>query len=346
MVGSWEGEPSWIADAVILTRHAGTDLTSITNMDGSVEVKINQQYYIDSMTVFGIRRATWGRLQCLALQTQQLCARCNLLASEITTKRLTQSALELQQLVGEIRKRSYHLHYKKPRRIDSWRDMVLVTFCKGKVTYMAPLAWQSWKLRRKAISLNDAEVQEILDGEDQNFRIRVLRCEMNGACHDLTLDEDRVEWAERMARGIKNILATGSKGGYDAVIYNELPMLGLSNARAALQALQLRGHLTRTGAELRWVASDNDLGDALTKKKAECRLGLIKFLQTGLWSVAYLVPSQGCPPKTRPQENEKGEEAPPPPTQKRGHTLQGTNQLVRELPNLGLFPHPPVDSHP
>ena len=314
-------------------RHAGTDLTSITNKDGSVEVKINQQYYIDSITDVNIDpdrlrqenavmnpeevaacRATWGSLQWLALQTQlQLCARCNLLASEITTKRLMQSALELQQLVGEIRKHSYQLHCKKPPGVESWRDMVFVTFCdqahvnrskmeftgglisvatgphasEGKVTYMAPLAWRSWKLRRKAISSNDAEVQAILGGEDQNFRIRVLWCEMNGAGHDLTPHEDRVEWPERMARGIKGILATDSKGGYDAVIYNESPMLGLSNARAALQALQLREHLTRTGAELRWVASDYDLGDALTKKKAERRLGLTKFLQTGLWSVAY-----------------------------------------------------------
>ena len=314
-------------------RHAGTDLTSIINKDGSVEVKINQQYYIDSIADVSIDpdrlrqenavmnpeevaacRTTWGSLQWLALQTQpQLCARCNLLASEITTKRLMQSALELQQLVGEIRKHAYQLHYKKPPGVESWRDMVFVTFCdqahanrskmdstgglisvatgphasEGKVTYMAPLAWRSWKLRRKAISSNDAEVQAILDGEDQNFRIRVLWCEMNGAGHDLTPHEDRVEWAERMARGIKGILATDSKGGYDAVIYNESPMLGLSNARAALQALQLREHLTRTGAELRWVASDYDLGDALTKKKAECRLGLTKFLQTGLWSVAY-----------------------------------------------------------
>lgn len=50
-------------------------------------------------------------------------------------------------------------------------------------------------------------------------------------------------------------------------------MLGLSNTRAALQALQLREALLRVTSELRWVASDYDLGDAFTKKKAECRLG-------------------------------------------------------------------------
>ena len=152
---------------------------------------------------------------------------------------------------------------------------------------MAPLCWRSWKLRRKAISSNDAEVQAVLEGEDQNFRIRVLWSEMNRAGQDLRPEEDRVAWAERLPRNVKGILATDSKGGFDAVMYNESPMLGLSNARSALQALQLRESLHRTLAELRWVASDYDLGDAFTKKKQDCRLGLRKYLSTGLWAIAY-----------------------------------------------------------
>ena len=90
-----------------------------------------------------------------------------------------------------------------------------------------------------------------------------------------------------MIRQIKGIVATDSRGGFDAVLYNESPMLGLSNTRAALQALQLRESLIRGATELRWVASDYDLGNALTKKKAETRAGLLKFLRTLLWSVAY-----------------------------------------------------------
>ena len=148
---------------------------------------------------------------------------------------------------------------------------------------MAPLCWRSWKLRRKAISSNDAEVQAVLEGEGQNFRIRVLRSEMNGAAQDLRPEEDRVAWAERLSRNVKGILA----GGLDAVMYNDSPMLGLSSARSALQALQLRESLHRTLAELRWVASDYDMGDAFTKKKQDCWLGLRKYLSTGLWAIAY-----------------------------------------------------------
>ena len=39
--------------------------------------------------------------------------------------------------------------------------------------------------------------------------------------------------------------------------------------------------------ELRWVASDYDLADGFTQKRAESRLGLLKFLRTWVWSIAF-----------------------------------------------------------
>ena len=62
---------------------------------------------------------------------------------------------------------------------------------------------------------------------------------------------------------------------------NESSMLGLSNTRSALQAMQLRDML-RTGSLLRWVASDYDRGDSLTRKRAGCRHGLSKFIEKGM----------------------------------------------------------------
>ena len=69
----------------------------------------------------------------LAVQTQpQLSARCNLLTSELASKKNMAVARELQQMVGEIRKESFKLHFKKPDKVKSWRDVVdvvFVTFC-------------------------------------------------------------------------------------------------------------------------------------------------------------------------------------------------------------------------
>ena len=70
-------------------------------------------------------------------------------------------------------------------------------------------------------------------------------------------------WAEQQVRNTSCILGTDSidsRGGYDAVLVNESPMLGLSNVRAALQALQLRESLIRTNCHLRWLASDYGRG--------------------------------------------------------------------------------------
>lgn len=44
---------------------------------------------------------------------------------------------------------------------------------------MALVSW-TWKLKRKAVGSNDAEVQSILEAEDQNFRVRLLWSELHG----------------------------------------------------------------------------------------------------------------------------------------------------------------------
>ena len=94
---------------------------------------------------------------------------------------------------------------------------------------------------------------------------------------------------EEIVRRVHGVLCTDSRGGFDAVEVNESPLLGLANLRSALQAFQLlRDHLKRTGCELRWVASDYDLGDALTKKRLDSRLGLQRFLQS--WKCDQLRP--------------------------------------------------------
>ena len=118
---------------------------------------------------------------------------------------------------------------------------------------MMLLTWRSWKLKRKAIASNDAEVQAALEGEDQNYRVRLLWIEMHGASFDRSqAREDLVEITEKQVCCVKGMVCTDSRGGYDAVEVNESPLLGLSNLRAALQAFQLRDNLKRVGSELRW----------------------------------------------------------------------------------------------
>eukprot|EP00434_Breviolum_minutum_P014147 symbB.v1.2.012474.t1/scaffold861.1/size176854/4 len=314
-------------------RHAGTDLKTVRNPDGTFKIVIDQDAYIETIPDVEIPadrvrqegalrpaevaacRTALGGLQWLAIQTQpQLCARCNLLLTEVVTSGTLATAREIQQMVSEVRQEPFHLEFQKLPGVHHWTDVVFISMgdqahanrpkgdstggmltlasgpeaLTGKVTPMVLLSWRSWKLKRKAIGSNDAEVQSILEAEDQNFRVRMLWSELHGAgCLRSDRRVDLVETAENQAGLIRGVLCTDSRGGYDAVEFNESPLLGLSNMRAALQAFQLRDNLKRVGCELRWLASDYDLADGFTKKRAESREGLVKYLRTRLWSIAF-----------------------------------------------------------
>ena len=262
-------------------------------------------------------RASLGALQWLAVQSQpQLCSRCNLLLTELVTAGRTTVAKEVQAMIGEVRAEAYALQFRKIESALDWRQIVFVSMgdqahsnrpqgestgglltllagpecLSGQVCAMTIIAWRTWKLKRRAIGSNDAEVQAILEAEDQNFRARLLWTELHGAGgreESRPRRLDLVEQTEAQVLQVQGVLCTDSRGGFDAVEVNESPLLGLSNMRAALQAFQLRDNLLRAGCLLRWVASDYDLADAMTKKKADSRVSLIKFLRTGYWAIKY-----------------------------------------------------------
>ena len=263
----------------------------------------------------GACRTSLGALQWLGIQTQpQIMARCNLLLSEVIRGGQLSHAREIQQIICELRSQAYELKFFRIETAERWNDLVFISMgdqahtnrpkgdstggivslvagpesLQGIVSPMMLMAWRTWKLKRVSLSSNDAEVQSMVEAEDQNFRMRLLWVEMpsSGSCSPLER-LDLVEKAEAAAKKVHGVLCTDSRGGFDAVELNESPLLGLSNLRSALQAFQLRNYLKRTGGELPWLASDYDLADALTKKKAECRIGLEKFLKAWTWMIAF-----------------------------------------------------------
>ena len=262
---------------------AGTDISTKWRDDGKFSIEVDQEYYIESLEdvaidpdrlrqegpllpqEVGACRAALGALQWLAIPSQpQLCARCNLLLTEVVTSGTLSTA------GGDPG--------------DDWRNPPralrpsLLPAC-----HRDPLE----RLDLHLYGGSSPEAQSILEAEDHNFRARLIWSELNGRGRQVRDRQDLVDVTERQTLVVKGILCTDSKGGYDAVETNESPLLGLSNIRAALQAFQLRDNLKRTGCELRWVASDYDLADALTKKRAEARVGIMKFLKKWLWSIAF-----------------------------------------------------------
>ena len=117
------------------------------------------------------------------------------------------TAQEIQELVRELRKHSTQLKFFKLPHVKTWKDVCVVglgdqahnnrprggstggmlvflagpEIAVGKPNPMVLVAWKSWKLKRVAISSNDAEVQALVETEDAVYRTQLLWAKLNGA---------------------------------------------------------------------------------------------------------------------------------------------------------------------
>ena len=124
----------------------------------------------------------------------------NLLLTEVVTNGTLETAREIQQMISEVQADPFSLEYSKLPGAKQWNDVVLISMgdqshsnrpqgdstrgtvtlaagpdtVSGKVVPMTLISWRTWKLKRKAIGSNDAEVQSILKAEDQNIRVKML----------------------------------------------------------------------------------------------------------------------------------------------------------------------------
>ena len=254
-------------------RHAGTDLEIVNDATLGRCLVVDQSYYVETLQDIDITperfcqgdatmtpkeisacRTSLGALQWLAVQTQPLiCARCNLLITELAGSPVMRTAQEIQELVRELRKHSTQLKFFKLPHVKTWKDVCVVglgdqahnnrprggstggmlvflagpEIAMGKPNPMVLVAWKSWKLKRVAISSNDAEVQALVETEDAVYRTRLLWAELNGA-GKLSESRDLLTASVAEVRLVPGLLGTDSRGGYDSIIINESPLLGLS----------------------------------------------------------------------------------------------------------------------
>jgi hypothetical protein len=154
-------------------------------------------------------RASLGALQWACTQTQiQACARVNLLLTELTVDKSVMVAKEIADLIKDVKKDPMNLRLFQLPHVQHWQDWTVVTMadqahnnrpqggstgglltCLGGPEQLAgeagrlnPVSWRTWRLRRKAISTNDGEMQATLEGKDSNFRVRWMWCQLNGCC--------------------------------------------------------------------------------------------------------------------------------------------------------------------
>ena len=243
-----------------------------------------------------------GELHWLVVSSMPLLsARVGLLLSSVKEGAPMQVARDIQTLLAEAKQTSSEI-FMPNLVVKYWKDVVFCCFPdaslhtrpqggsiggyillvaetgiqQGELVQMAPIVWRSWKLERKAVGTNDGEIQSMHVGEDALFRVRLLWGEIHGTGLPHTFDF--ISRVEAASDAIDGILATDSKGGYDAIMKNDSPNLGLANARSAVQVCSLKQSLSESTLSLKWLAADCNRCDALAKNNAESRRWRLKFV--------------------------------------------------------------------
>ena len=84
----------------------------------------------------------------------------------------------------------------------------------------------------------------------------------------------------------KSCAITDCKSLYDALEKNESLGLGLSEKRTAIEVTATRQQMQATGIETRWVNSDRQLADVLTKPTAS-PVSIQRLQKTGRWKTVW-----------------------------------------------------------
>ena len=247
-------------------------------------------------------RAVTGALQWKATQTgPQLAATLSLLQSEtaeatVETLRKANKFLRLAKLQGHQGIRLHHFPGLKAEDLiqAQWTDGALGNRPKGGSTggYIcgittpdleqgrtAPVSligWSSQKLDRVCRSSLAAEVQSCGNAEDFLWFCRLSWSEMLGR------PSNRAHYLDSLKQ-TKAMLIVDAKSMYDAM-GNESSGVGMKEKRTGYEMQMIKESAKKSGLDVRWVNSDAQLADALTKDGDK----LQKFFAMGsAWRITY-----------------------------------------------------------
>ena len=172
----------------------------------------------------------------------------------------------------------------RPDNIASTEGIVLGMAPKalrqGSLTNVSLLSWKSGKIERKCRSPACAEVHAVVNAEDELYHMRYLWSEMHfprSVLNTLT--------AAKIVALSPGIVVTDSKNLYDR-LDKDTPTIKGEEKRATIEALALKDSSEESGTELRWVHSDAQLGNSLTKPTEKGQLQL--FFKLGQrWRIVY-----------------------------------------------------------
>ena len=143
------------------------------------------------------------------------------------------------------------------------------------------IEWKSWKLSRTCRSSLSAESQAMADAVDILNFIRLFFAD---CLHPTGIDLRQPDKILQMCPESSAI--TDCKSLYDALEKSESLGLGLSEKRTSIEVTATRQHMRATGIKTRWVNSDRQLADVLTKPTAPAA-AIQRLQQTGRWKIVW-----------------------------------------------------------
>ena len=143
------------------------------------------------------------------------------------------------------------------------------------------ISWGSSRLKRVCRSSLAAETQAMAEAEQELMFIRAQWREMLG-------DDINLQSPEDVIKRVRGILVTDAKALFDAASNGEIQTSAFSMKEkyTALELLGLVQNMEKQGTELRWVNSDAQLADGMTKISSQDSIR--KFLEEDqYWNLIY-----------------------------------------------------------
>ncbi|CAE7909695.1 unnamed protein product, partial [Symbiodinium microadriaticum] len=137
---------------------------------------------------------------------------------------------------------------------------------RGEVQDVSPLSWSSHKIDRACRSPGAAETQAAVNGEDALFYLRYQWSEMAYGQVD-------VKDSESVVRRVPGCLISDSRNVFDKLNTEVLTIKG-AEKRSNIELLAVKASQQQTGLTVRWVHSEAQLANSLTKAGATKELEL------------------------------------------------------------------------
>ena len=145
----------------------------------------------------------------------------------------------------------------------------------GKKGHHTIIGWSSNKLKRVARSSLAAEVQAMINGEDELHLCRAVWAEMNG--HKVNLEDP-----DDTVRKVPGTVIIDAKSIYDTLASQTQPFQ-LAEKRTALELLACIQNTELNETETRWCHGEANISDSLTKVQATKLI--VDFMKTSEWTL-------------------------------------------------------------